>query len=47
MIIPWISLWLIFYEIFEITGEWTGGGISPILQRVCQNSNFEQTNIRK
>ncbi len=26
-IIPWISLWLYFYEIWLITGEWKGGGI--------------------
>jgi hypothetical protein len=27
LIVPWISSWLIFYEIFEITGKWEGGGI--------------------
>ena len=28
-IIPWISLWLFFYEIWLVTGEWKGGGIHP------------------
>ena len=26
-IIPWLSLWLYFYEIWLITGEWLGEGI--------------------
>lgn len=25
-IIPWVSLWLYYYEIWKITGEWLGGG---------------------
>ena len=25
-IIPWISLWLAFYEVWLISGEWLGGG---------------------
>lgn len=28
-IIPWISLWLFFYEIWLVTGDWKGGGIHP------------------
>lgn len=28
-IIPWISLYLYFYEIWHITGEWMGGGQHP------------------
>jgi len=27
-IIPWLSLWLTFYEMWRVTGEWYGGGIS-------------------
>ena len=23
---PWVSLWLFFYEIWVVTGEWLGGG---------------------
>ena len=26
-LIPWTSLWLYYYEIWEMTGEWLGGGI--------------------
>lgn len=25
-IIPWISLWLVFYEFWVLTGKWLGGG---------------------
>lgn len=28
-IIPWASLWLYFYEIWQATNEWLGGGIHP------------------
>jgi hypothetical protein len=28
-IIPWISLWLYYYEIWHATGEWLGGGFHP------------------
>ena len=27
-IIPWLSLWLTFYEMWRATGKWHGGGIS-------------------
>lgn len=27
-IIPWLSVWLGFYEMWRATGEWYGGGIS-------------------
>lgn len=26
-IVPWISLWLYYYEIWHATGEWLGGGV--------------------
>jgi hypothetical protein len=26
-IVPWLSLWLTFYEMWRVTGEWDGGGI--------------------
>lgn len=26
-IIPWASLWLYYYEVWQLTGEWLGGGI--------------------
>jgi hypothetical protein len=25
-IVPWLSLWLYYYEIWHATGEWLGGG---------------------
>ena len=28
VIIPWLSTWLEFYEMWRATGEWYGGGIS-------------------
>lgn len=28
-IIPWISLWLYYYEVWHITGDWLGGGEHP------------------
>lgn len=28
-IIPWISEWLYYYEVWHATGEWLGGGIHP------------------
>ncbi len=28
-IIPWISEWLYFYEMWHVTGKWLGGGIHP------------------
>jgi hypothetical protein len=27
--IPWISLWLFYYEMWHATGEWLGGGHEP------------------
>jgi hypothetical protein len=28
-IVPWISEWLYFYELWLTTGEWHGGGVHP------------------
>ena len=28
-LIPWISLWLFYFEIWKETGEWLGGGKHP------------------
>ena len=27
--VPWLSLWLFFYESWLVTGEWQGGGVHP------------------
>jgi len=29
--LPWISLWLYFYEVWHATGEWLGGGVEPLV----------------
>jgi len=28
-IVPWLSLWLLHYEGWRVTGEWLGGGDEP------------------
>jgi len=28
-ILPWLSVWLLFYESWRVTGEWLGGGVHP------------------
>lgn len=28
-LIPWTCLWLYFFELWQATGEWMGGGIHP------------------
>jgi hypothetical protein len=25
-VIPWISVWLFYYELWHVTGDWLGGG---------------------
>jgi hypothetical protein len=32
-IIPWVSFWLFFYEVWLVTGEWLGGGHEPTTGR--------------
>ncbi|MDF2452772.1 MAG: hypothetical protein K0S26_2276 [Bacteroidota bacterium] len=29
-IIPWVTLWLYYYEMWHVTGKWLGGGVHPI-----------------
>ena len=29
VIVPWIALWLCYYEMWHATGEWLGGGHEP------------------
>jgi hypothetical protein len=36
-IIPWISLWLYYYELWHATGEWLGGGHEPELTETIRN----------
>ena len=28
-IVPWVSMWLYFYEVWYATGNWVGGGTHP------------------
>jgi len=28
-VVPWLSEWLYFYEVWRATGEWLGGGEHP------------------
>lgn len=32
-VIPWVSEWLLFYEVWLATGEWLGGGHEPTIGR--------------
>ena len=38
-IVPWISEWLYYYELWLVTGEWYGGGVHPI--RGKREKNYE------
>jgi hypothetical protein len=29
VVVPWVSLWLHYYELWHATGEWLGGGEEP------------------
>jgi hypothetical protein len=29
VLVPWISEWLYFYEVWHATGDWLGGGVEP------------------
>ena len=39
-IIPWASLWLFYYEIWQAIGEWLGGGKHPELQSSQKKLGF-------
>lgn len=41
-IVPWASLWLLYYERWKITGEWTGGGEHPIGKILHNPSTIER-----
>lgn len=32
-VVPWISLWLAFYEFWVLTGEWRGDGREPSVEK--------------
>jgi hypothetical protein len=37
-VVPWTSEWLVFYELWLITGEWLGGGTHPAPRRAGRRS---------
>ena len=39
-IIPWISEWLFYYELWLVTGEWSGGGEHPINGEKVENDSY-------
>jgi hypothetical protein len=40
-IIPWISLWLYYYEIWLISGDWLGGGEHPSSNKSRSKGQFK------
>ena len=40
-IVPWIALWLYYYEIWQATKQWLGGGEHPDLLNVPKQTNFQ------
>jgi hypothetical protein len=36
-IVPWISEWLFYYELWHATGEWLGGGTEPAANETIRN----------
>ena len=45
-LIPWISLWLFYYELWHATGEWLGGGVEPLAGRPALNEGREDRHGR-
>jgi hypothetical protein len=39
-IVPWLSTWLFFYEVWRATGEWLGGGIHPEVRQRLNRANL-------
>jgi hypothetical protein len=35
-IMPWISEWLFYYELWLVTGEWMGGGVEPTAKKTIR-----------
>lgn len=46
-IIPWISLWLYYYEVWLVTGVWKGGGEHPPKKDESKKSNRNSYAKRK
>jgi len=41
-VVPWLALWLVFYESWRITGEWQGGGLHPTPQDLERASDVTE-----
>ncbi len=50
-LIPWISEWLFFYEMWHATGEWLGGGVEPAVNEPIRNggerNQYERADWRR
>ncbi len=44
-IVPWISEWLLHYEIWLATGDWCGGGEHPDLKS-CEKADIDPPAVR-
>ena len=42
ILVPWISMWLFFYEIWVVTGEWLGGGVEHVGRKPLPNVNRQE-----
>jgi hypothetical protein len=45
-IVPWISEWLFYYEVWHVTGEWLGDGTEPAPKETIRNEkekSYERT----
>ena len=39
LVVPWVSMWLFFYEVWFTTGEWLGGGVAHDVARPDADAN--------
>lgn len=46
-LLPWISLWLYYYEMWHATGEWLGGGIEPVTDKETIRNEREQPSYER
>lgn len=52
-IVPWASLWLFYYEIWQATGKWLGKGEHPILKKknkkrsIVNQINCRESEVKK
>lgn len=33
-VVPWLMLWIMFYEAWRVTGEWQGEGLHPVVRDI-------------